>query len=191
MQPVGRKLAGLFVKYDIIDVEMRKNYEYVIEIIIERLISYISILFISLVFDKLIPGFLFVSFFVLLRRYTGGYHAKSFAGCYFGSVFLLLTVIGLGEISFSSALMGALIIISIITVLAVGTVKHLNMNYSLSELRESKRAARYILLLEMIIIVSMYILGASQQCLRYMCMGIIMCAAGIVVAKIFKQEDCK
>ena len=73
----------------------------------------------------------------------------------------------------------------------VGTINHPKMNFSVSELMESKKSARYVLVLETLIILSLNAMGASESCLGFMSWGIILCAISIVVAKITKQEVAK
>lgn len=76
----------------------------------------------------------------------------------------------------------------VLIMLVVGTINHPNMNYSEHELKESQKSARYMLLLETFIIVSLWTLGASEQYTCFMSWGIILCALCDVVAKITKQE---
>lgn len=70
----------------------------------------------------------------------------------------------------------------------VGTINHPNMNYTSLELKETKKATRCVMLLEIFIIIPLFSLGASKEYLCFMSLGIILCAASIVVAKITKQE---
>lgn len=177
------------VSHKIIHPALKRHYEYAIEIMIERFITLVSMLLISVCFGKTIQAIFFLSFFMLLRRHTGGYHAKSFCWCYIESlVFFVLIMIFGDKILSYPVLSDSTLAISFILIMIIGTINHPNMNYCETELRESRKSARYILLLEMFVILALKALGATERCLSFMACGIIMCAISIVFAKITKQE---
>lgn len=177
------------VSYNIISASMRRFYEYSIEIIIERLISLASMFLIAVCLRKVIPAILFLSFFLLLRRHTGGYHASSFTKCYVESILIFTIIMIYGDIiTLSHIVVIVALSASITIIMIVGTINHPNMGFSNAELRESKKTARYVLILEILVVLSLYFLGASEQCIVFMSWGIILCAISIVVAKISKQE---
>ena len=61
---------------------------------------------------------------------------------------------------------------------------------SKSELQESKKAARLIVLMEVMIIAVLAYLKAEVLYISYMSVAIILCALLICLAKILKQEVC-
>lgn len=65
----------------------REVYIYGIELIISTLAGLISIIGISKLYSDTILGVVFIIFFVPLRLFTGGYHAKTYGKCYFVSMF--------------------------------------------------------------------------------------------------------
>ena len=64
----------------------REVYIYGIELIISTLAGLISIIGVSKLYSDTILGVVFIIFFVPLRLFTGGYHAKTYAKCYFVSM---------------------------------------------------------------------------------------------------------
>ncbi|MDO5558383.1 MAG: accessory gene regulator B family protein [Oscillospiraceae bacterium] len=60
------------------DIEV---YKYGIEITISSLLNIIIILILSLIFNNVISGLCFLFCFILLRQFTGGYHAESYFKC--------------------------------------------------------------------------------------------------------------
>lgn len=181
--------VNAMISHNIIKPEMKQQYEYALEIMIERFITLASMLLISICLGKTVHAIFFLAFFMLLRGHTGGYHAKSFCICYIESiiVFVLLMVYGDRILSYHVLNYTALVT-SFVLIMIVGTVNHPNMNYSDAELRESRKAARYILILETFVILSLKAMEASELCICFMCWGIILCAISIVIAKITKQE---
>lgn len=184
-----RAAVNAMILHNIINPAMKQQYEYAIEIMIERFITIVSMLLISTCLGKTVHASFFLIFFMLLRGHTGGYHAKHFFVCYLESmiVFVLLMIFGDRILSYQVLNYTALAS-SFVLIMIVGTVNHPNMNYSDAELRESRKAARYILILEMFVILSLKAMGASEQCICFMSWGIVLCAISIVIAKITKQE---
>ena len=184
-----RAAVNAMILHNIINPAMKQQYEYAIEIMIERFITIVSMLLISTCLGKTVHASFFLIFFMLLRGHTGGYHAKHFFVCYLESmiVFVLLMIFGDRILSYQVLNYTALAS-SFVLIMIVGTVNHPNMNYSDAELRESRKAARYILILEMFVILSLKVMGASEQCICFMSWGIVLCAISIVTAKITKQE---
>lgn len=184
-----RAAVNAMVSHNIIHPEMRPQYEYAIEIIVERFITLASMLLISICLGKVIHSIFFLSFFMLLRRYTGGYHAGNFYFCYIESMLIFILIMIFGDKILSNQILSYVSFVSSFAlIMLVGTINHPNMNYSEPELRESKKSARYMLLLETFIIVSLWTLEASEQYICFMSWGIILCALSVVVAKITKQE---
>lgn len=69
-----------------------------------------------------------------------------------------------------------------------GTVNHPNINLDKNELRETKKAARLLVLIEIGIIAVLIMLKINQLYVSYMSIAIIMCSFFMCLAKIIKQE---
>lgn len=188
-----KSVVNTLIDFNIITPCMRQYYEYVIEIMAERLLSLASMFVIAIALGKIVPALLFLGFFLVLRRHTGGYHANSFILCYVESLAIFTVIMILGDrIAYSyPILVVSTLGISFVLILFVGTINHPKINFSVSELRESKKSSRYVLILELFIILSLNAIGASERCLSFMSWGIILCAISIVAAKITKQEVAK
>ena len=189
MDIVAQHLTNALVDNKIINPSKYKYYEYAILVVSERIVATVSMLIISLIIGRVIQGIIFVFFFSLLRRFTGGYHAKTFIFCYLESVLTFVIVLFLGDYMAMHPIfhMGALSV-AFLLIMVIGTINHPNMKYSISELMESKKAARYVLIIEGIIVVSLECLGASRRYISFMSLGIIVCAMSVVLAKLTKQE---
>ena len=72
----------------------------------------------------------------------------------------------------------------------MGTINHPNMDMSKGELQESKKAARLLVLMEVMILVALVYLKADILYIGYMSAAIILCAFLMCLAKIIKQEVC-
>lgn len=74
--------------------------------------------------------------------------------------------------------------VSVIYILCVGTVNHPNLALDDSELRESKKRARIIVVLEVLLTIVLCIVGVDRTITGYMAMGINICALLLVMSKI-------
>ena len=132
---------------------------------------------------------LFLTFFLSLRKRTGGFHANSFLQCYLGTL-----SISVGIIHVCSILVNHMYIVyvllgcSILVIAIIGTVNHPNLAMNCIELQESKKAARYLLGLECMILLTAIELEISELFICYMSVSIILCAFLVCLAKILKQE---
>ena len=70
----------------------------------------------------------------------------------------------------------------------MGTINHPNMDMDKNELRGSKKAARLLVLMEVMIIAALVYLKANTLYIGYMSMAIILCAFLMCLARIIKQE---
>lgn len=67
--------------YQVIDKEYEDVYVYGLELIFSFLISTSVILTIGIVLKQVIPTLTFLVTFILIRQFTGGYHADSYLKC--------------------------------------------------------------------------------------------------------------
>lgn len=82
MKIVSNRLTKWLINKHVIESENQEIYQHGILILIMNIVDTISILLIALIFNKLIIGVFYLIGFCFLRKYAGGYHAKSIIGCY-------------------------------------------------------------------------------------------------------------
>jgi len=78
---LANRVASVFVSYGESSEENAEIYAYALEAIIAFVTNFIICIIISLLFGRLFEGVVFILGFAVLRRVTGGYHAKSHAVC--------------------------------------------------------------------------------------------------------------
>ena len=74
-------MSSIFVLYGESSEEDADIYTYVCEAIIATLINILVCLVIAFLFGRITEGIIFITAFVLLRRYAGGHHAKTHLRC--------------------------------------------------------------------------------------------------------------
>ncbi len=183
-------VVNLMESKKIIEKASRDYYEYALVSITERIIAVGTMLAIGMLFKQFTPTIIFLVFFLSLRKRTGGYHADKFWQCYLVTIVTYIGVIKTA-ILFSEKIpivIYALLIPAVLIIEVIGTVNHPNIDLNERELRETKRAARLLVLLETAIIVILAILGINQLYVSYMSIAIILCSSLMCLAKIIKQE---
>lgn len=174
---------------EILCSEMREHYIYALITIIEKWITILSILFISILLKQAVPIILFLISFLSLRKRTGGYHANSFLQCYIGTLIISIGIIYMCPILVNY--MGTvyiLLVCSIVIISCIGTVNHPNLALNCTELHESKKAARYLLILDCLVLATLIAFDICKLWVCYISFSIILCAFLLMLAKIFKQE---
>ena len=155
----------------------------------ERIIAIGSLLIVSVICKQFLPTVIFLIFFLSLRKRTGGYHADKFWQCYLLTIITYIGVIRVAPVlSEISYLMYILLFLAVLVIEVFGTINHPNMDLDENELRETKKAARLLVLIEMGIITVLIVLKVDQLYVSYMSMAIIMCSSFMCLAKIIKQE---
>lgn len=183
------KMVNLLQEDDLICPSDSKYYKYALITMIEGGITVSTILLLGLLCRQIIPTVCFLVFFLSLRKRTGGFHADKFWQCYLGTIATYIAIVAIADIlSDKPAVMYALLFCSILVIEIIATVNHPNMDMDVFELREAKRAARTIALLELMVIFMLIWLGFSGLYVSYMSLAIILCAALLCLAKIIKQE---
>ena len=183
-------VVNLMESKKIIEKASRDYYEYALVSITERIIAVGTMLAIGMLFKQFTPTIIILVFFLSLRKRTGGYHADKFWQCYLVTIVTYIGVIKTA-ILFSEKIpivIYALLIPAVLIIEVIGTVNHPNIDLNERELRETKRAARLLVLLETAIIVILAILGINQLYVSYMSIAIILCSSLMCLAKIIKQE---
>lgn len=92
---ISIKIADYFFENKFIEKNDIEIYVYGLHLIISSVIGIIIILLIGLLIGKFIDSVIFLLCFIILRNYSGGYHANSYLRCnlYFTGVFLITDLI--------------------------------------------------------------------------------------------------
>ena len=74
-------IANRLEKHNTIDPKKKEVYVYGLELIISFLFSTSLVILIGTIMGKIIPTIIFLIVYILLRSYSGGYHANSYWLC--------------------------------------------------------------------------------------------------------------
>lgn len=191
IEKMALKIVNQMEMEKIISKSSCEYYEYALIGMVEHAITVGTMLFLGLIFRQVLPTICFIVFFLSLRKRTGGFHANKFWQCYLGTVIIYSALVQIVPILCSNqAVMYAMLYLAILLICAMGTINHPNMDMSKSELQESKKAARLMVLMEVMILAALVYLKADILYIGYMSAAIIICAFLMCLAKIIKQEVC-
>lgn len=189
VEKVALRIVNQMEMQKIISKSNCKYYEYALIGMIEHTITVGTMLFLGLLFRQFLYTICFVVFFLSLRKRTGGFHANKFWQCYLGTVITYIAVIQVVPVlCINQIIMYGMLFLAIILICIMGTINHPNIDISKSELQESKKAARLVVIMEVMIIVVLAYLKANILYIGYMSVAVILCALLMCLAKIIKQE---
>lgn len=173
----------------VIEAEQKDYYLYSMTILVEKWITVITLLLMSLIFKRFVHTIVFLTSFFALRKRTGGFHAGKFWQCYLGTVFTYVVIV-LSEALFVQHrnVMYVAAFFATVVIAVIGTVNHPNMDMNSLELEESKNGARYVLALECMILCLLIIFNFDIVYICYMVIAIILCATLLCIAKLLRQE---
>lgn len=183
-------LTKKLLKYRLIDYDIKENYEYAIQVHLEKIIGFSILLTISMLCGFLGETIVFIIFFTYARRYSGGFHAGSFCSCLFCSVVTYIVYVKCLYLFLLSNMGVNMIIVSIsaLIIMIVGAVNHPNMHWSTREYNISRNCARVVAMIELSCIVLLLILKGSYSYILFMSYGLTLSAIMLLLAKILRQE---
>lgn len=185
---ITKRLVNAFVEKKLITNYQKEEYEYALICELESLITIGSVVFLSLLLDNFLQTICFLSFFLSLRKRSGGYHLNSFVGCYIGTIIIYLAMCVITSLIHSKIHLYIFSAIAFVIIAVIGAINHPNMDFSSNEYRGAKKSTRLMLCFEIGIIVFMVIIKVNFSIIAYALMGININALFLIVAKLFRQE---
>ena len=186
----ANSMTDAMVMKKILISEKRDLYAYILEVMIEKIITYSILIILSIIMHVTIPTIFFMVFFFSLRERTGGFHFNSFSKCLISTLviyFLINTVLVTFFLSHTIS-MYVILCISALLIMYIANVNHPNLNLDADEVQDCKKSARTIVIAEMLCIILSISLNMNKVCIIYGSLAIIMCAILLSIAKITKQE---
>lgn len=186
MDKVASKIVDSMLAEQMITNEDRSIYIYSLQMIMEKVIGYVAIFILAIVFNFFLPTVMFVLFFGTIRKYSGGFHLPKFSSCFIMSVctyFIMCKLIYpmLPIYSISSLV---LVFVASIFILIIGAINNPNIHWSTKELEETTTLTRYVAFIETGVILCMFVLGCNSIYLWFMSFGLLLSALLLVIEKV-------
>jgi len=128
LKKLSEEISLLLVSNKIISIENREIYIYGIELLLSNMITFIAIIFISIVTKTFLISMLYSLIFCSLRIFAGGYHCKTYISCFFTSIsiYILMLVLNFQLDSIKSILSIILVVLFSPIILMFAPVEHEN-----------------------------------------------------------------
>lgn len=147
-------LTEILIINGIIYADKRDFYMYGLDLFFIKLSFYVTILVLSIITNTLPISILYVLLFTMLRKYTGGYHSKTFTLCFLTSILIYLVMILIYRIAVETVVapMTICAVISFIIVILFAPVESINKPLSVDEQKKYRKIS--------LILVSIYCLAS-------------------------------
>lgn len=182
MERVASGIVTRMITADLIDRNEAASYRYGIQILLEKLISYVVIFGLAIILNRFLEVLLFFISFSVIRKYSGGIHCRHFETCLVASTAVSFSGIALFPLVEKSILTyrgGA--IMSIIIVFLIGAVNNPNIDWSDCEYRKVRRLSRLTVVLDASVLMLLLILQSPFVFRFYISYGIVVSAISLLL----------
>ena len=182
------KVCIEMVRADIIDKREYFIYKYNLQLIIERAITLLPIIVACIVMHRIIEMTVFLIAFALLRKYSGGYHCKSFMGC-----FVMSNISCLATIPIASLLENNYMVFLVLEILAafiaihIGSINNQYIDWTQDEFVKAKRLNRIICLIVLLCSLTIGVFYSLRTYSVYIGIGLIQTSISLMLYKIIKE----
>mgnify|MGYP002568183593 CR=1 FL=1 len=138
IESVSSKIIRCFLNQSIIDETHKDVYQYGLIVVIQFMITIISMIVIGLIFNLFFENLCFIIVFKLLRKFSGGLHSKKFSICFSVSIvlnFLILFVYRFFVLNPCFLIIIPIELVSSILLLFFSPIKNANKDISKNALR--------------------------------------------------------
>ena len=154
MRKITARIVHFFIESKVIDETDQEIYEYGLEILSEKVMLTVFLLLFGVMIGKGIETCIFLFSFCWLRRFCGGYHAKTKRGCHIAT-FITYIVFLLGIVAFYKVVnkyMFAIYFVCLLILIVYAPVQHKNKVLTESICKKNRiKAIGYTLLFGSII----------------------------------------
>lgn len=149
---LSNKLVDILIGNKTIDPNERELYYYGLNQGLTIILNIITALLIGVILNCFIEIILFMSAYIPLRSYAGGFHANTHLKCYLSSTILLCFIFLLPKVySFSIFALDIITIVSVCFIIALAPVEDKNKPLDKIEKRLYRTTTLVILIIEIII----------------------------------------
>ena len=196
MEQVATKIVTKMVSADLISEGESDLYNYGVQVILEKVISYAIIFVLAMIMHKFLEILLFFVSFSILRKYSGGIHCKTFKSCLIISALVSFSgMMLLPTIEHNKLLYQGGVVMSIVVLIILGSINNPNIDWSDCEYKSARRMSRTITVFETSVLLLLIALHTSIKIRFFISYGIVVCAISMLL-EIRKRggiayEECR
>ena len=160
--------------------EDRAIYQYGIQQGLSIMLNLSTTLLLGIVTGMIWESIIFLAAYMLLRRYAGGFHAKTPARCYiYSSVMVLLSLLGINYMCDSILISICMFIVGSLIIFLFSPIEDKNKPLDAAEQLVYQKRTRFYLIVEVVLDIAMMCLGFK---VLYEPISISLFCLGILVA---------
>lgn len=185
IENIGIKLGKYFFNKGYINEEDTDAVRYYVEVFFNEYLQLVITIFIGYLINQLIETILYLIFFISIRKYSGGYHAKTILRCNLISYLFY----------FSGLLLNQLVSINFLIPLLLGSFLYLWIKgsiYSIAQIefkfRDKQTKNLRIVLVTLITLILLYQKGQYLGLLTLLMLQVVL--MNIVKERRMNHEDC-
>ena len=191
MEKIAKRLTDWLIAKEAVAFDEKELYEYGIFHLLLNIIDTISILLLAVLFHEVMPTVFYIICFCTLRKYAGGYHAKTVFTCYLLTLTAALgMLVLLRQFDFIAPVQFAIWFISGMIILLFSPIQ--NVNKILDDIEKVIYQKRTIItwLIQTIGMVLLYRLDFSN-CFEAILISHVYVAISMIVGKmrLFEKEN--
>ncbi len=184
---ISERLIELLQRNKIIKSENKELYIYGINQLFVIIINIITTVIIGAAFGMVWESVIFMSMYIPLRSYAGGYHARTQIGCYFFSIVLItISVIIMKVLSWDSFICCIINIITSSSIIILSPVEDINKPLSESE-RVLYRKKAIVILTFLIIIFLLFLILKNIKVVVCVTMTLIVLSFMLVLGRVVNK----
>lgn len=188
IERITQNIIGEMIELDIMDPVNSDMYAYKLTIIIESLITVVTLLIIGLIMREPVIMTVLMLSFMLLRYNTGGLHLDTYLQCYAGTVIMFFTTVLIADHMTMNLYLAAGVAIACSVICFKGFVNHPELGLDSAAAARKKLHARIVLAAEMIIFALFYFVLHFEKAAFSIAAAIILDSILIMVAGLLRQE---
>lgn len=163
------KISGVvvksFVNQGIISDEEKGIYQFGLNQLFFFIVNMISSVAIGMITGMLAECLVFTLTYMLLRRYSGGYHARTSVRCYFLSVCLMIVVLKIIDITISNEyyhIVFVVLLLSGLVIILKAPIESENKPLNDAEYEKYRKKSSVIMAVEIIVAICSFFFSTKQ-----------------------------
>lgn len=188
---ISNAVATIFIKNGVADEEDRDIYIYSIGVLLYNIGTIIFILTLSLLFHNVTETIIFIMTFATLRRYTGGYHAKTRIRCFLTSVAVyIVAIIVETQLIDRGAIwiLGLVLIFSVVILILFAPINSEKLIFSSERMYQLRGKARFYLGTLCCICAFLYYIGGIEYAI-FISLGIISTSFSLMIEIMKRRRE--
>lgn len=188
------KLTSVLLQRKIINIDDVEIYEYSIEVLISDIVYFLIALLTAILSKTILESVMFFFGFFSIRKFAGGYHAKTYGMChllFWLNQVMMILLSKFMTTSYDRKITFGFLIISVICIIAFSPVENKNKPFTAKEMKKFTWLSRIVGVMTLLVVC---VLNFSDISFYYICIyifGLFSVSVSLVAEriKIFKGRS--